>query len=55
MFSELEKKFLRSVVEKELEKFRENEEVVLDSPDLKLIEGAHNYENFIEDILEKLQ
>jgi len=52
---ENEKEYLRLLVSRELERFKENEHVIEDSQVLRFLKGAHEYEHFLEGILEKLK
>lgn len=55
MFTENEQEYLRVLVARELKRFKENERVIEDSQVLRLLKGAHEYEHFLEGILEKLK
>jgi len=55
MFTEKEKEYLRLIVSRELKKFKETEEKVHDSEAIALLKGTHEYEHFLEHLLEKLK
>jgi hypothetical protein len=54
MLTKSEKEYLRKLVEKDLQKFQEEEKGIVDiSPGF--LEGEKKYEEFLRDILEKLE
>lgn len=55
MFSENEKKFLRDVVERELEAFKKQEKTVARESSVAFLKAEHEYEHFLEKLKEKLQ
>ena len=54
MFTDIEKGYLRKLIEKDLEKFQSEEKGIVDmSPGF--IKGEKEYEEFLKELLEKLK
>lgn len=54
MLTDIEKEYLRKLIEKDLEKFQEEEKGIVDmSPGF--LEGEKKYEEFLKELLEKLK
>lgn len=53
MFASIEKKYLKKLVEKELEKFKSEEKGVVDISPL-FLKGEKEYEEFLKKLIEKL-
>lgn len=54
MFSKDEKEFLRVIVKRELESFVKQEKSVAREAALNFLKAEHEYEHFLERLLEKL-
>lgn len=50
-----EKKFLRFVVQKELEHYKRDRKTMLVDLPLSFLKGGHDYVHFLEDLLKKLE
>lgn len=55
MLTKDEKDYLRELVKRDLGDLKGDRKAVLDSPALRFIKAEHEYEHFIESILEKLK
>ncbi len=55
MLTQLEKEYLKKLVEKDLEKFKSEEKEILDDMTPAFIKGEKEYEDFLKSLLEKLK
>lgn len=53
MLSPQEKKYLKTIVEKELAHFAKEKKTLMDVP-VSFLKGEHDYTHFLEELIEKL-
>jgi len=55
MFNEDEKKFLKMLVERELKALKANETTMAREASVAFLKAEHEYEHFLEKVMEKLK
>ena len=55
MFTELEREYLRKLVQKDLERFKSEEEDILSDMSPAFLKGEKEYEEFLKKLIEKLK
>lgn len=55
MFTDIEKEYLKKLVEKDLEKFRSEEKDIISDMSPAFLKGEKEYEAFLKRLLEKLR
>ena len=55
MLTEDEKKYLKKLVEKDLEKFKDEGETIITNVSPGFLKGEKEYEDFLKELIEKLK